>query len=99
MFKPLTITRRIFQSLAGNIEPRFSILPCSKIGGNGCGIASAKSIQQTAMPACVQHAAIIMLAVDFYQSRPDFPQKCCRAGLVIDKCLATAIGLNRPAND
>ena len=50
------------------------------------------------MPARVQKAAIIMLAVDLNQMQAHITQQRSRTGLVVDKRLAAAIGTQRSAH-
>ncbi len=68
-------------------------------GGDRAGPQPAERIQQGAMPARIEQAPLVMLAVDLDQARADVAQQRRRAGLVIEKGAAAAVGLERAAND
>ena len=69
MFQPFPVTCRIFKCLARDIKPRLGLLPGGIVTGDQRSIAPPETIEQKPMPARIKHSTIIMLPVNFHQSR------------------------------
>ena len=100
VFQPLTVTRGIFDTFTRHIEACFGFPPRGEIGRNAGCIAPPEYIEQRPVSARIEEPPVIMLPVNFDQQRADIAQQRGRTGLVVDKRLAAAIGLNRsPDNE
>src|SRR3546814_1547672 len=66
---------------------------------DGCRIAFAERVQQSPMPARIQQAAIVVLAMNFDQICANFPEQRSRAGLIVDKGPTASINPQCAADD
>src|SRR3546814_16948430 len=61
--------------------------------------SAAIGVEQGAVAAWVEQAAIVMLAVDFDQRAAEVAQQGGRTGLIVDEGAAAAVGLDDATDD
>src|SRR3546814_20658142 len=71
----------------------------SDVGSSDLRIAFAERVQQSPMPARIQQAAIVVLAMNFDQICANFSEQRSRAGLIVDKGPNASINTQCKAED
>src|SRR3546814_9680974 len=66
--------------------------------GHRAGVDARIGVEQRAMPRRREQAAVVVLAVDLDQMAADLAQQRSRAGLIVQKGAAAAIGLQHAAD-
>src|SRR3546814_16642793 len=85
MLQILAVACGVFHFLSGLRQRGFGCTPCAMRRCDGCRIAFAERVQQSPMPARIQQAAIVVLAMNFDQICDNFQEQRSRAGLIVDK--------------
>jgi hypothetical protein len=98
MLQPFAVAIRLFQFGRGLIEPCLGIAPAFIGRRDPFGVELAERIEQGAVAARVEQAAIVMLAMDLDQAGADEAQQPGGRGLIVDVGPAAAIGPDHPAN-
>ena len=90
---------RLVDLLARSTQRLARPLPFRPGGSHRIGLAAGIAIEQGAVAARVDEAAIVMLAMQFHQRAGNLAQQCHANGLVVDERLGTAIRLQLAADD
>ena len=99
MGKIVPLPGRAVERFARRRQPALRLLPGRMCRAHRAGIEPAERIEQVHVPARIEQAALIMLAVDLHQPGAHVPQQCRRAGLIVEEGAAPAVRLQRPPDE
>ena len=99
MLKKIAIALGIVERGARRDQRRLGAPHFGVCGGKRAQVNARKTIEQRAMPARIDQAAIIMLAVNLDELAANLAQQRCRHRLIVDPRAAPAIGLDAAPDD
>src|SRR3546814_20128131 len=85
MLRILAVACVVFHFLSGLRQRGCGCTPCTMRRCDGCRIAFAERVQQSPMPARLQQAALVVMAMNFDQICANFPEQRSPAGMIVDK--------------